>query len=92
MSLPKCTGSPLLVVRRAIMSFSTSSSIGHVFRNVLGAGAVVGEEDDERVVELAGLLERGEDAADALVHAVDLRRVDLHAAQRPGAELRVFLG
>ena len=63
-----------------------------VQRNVLGAGAVVGEEDDQRVVELAGLLERGEDPADALVHAVDLRRVDLHAAQRPGAELRVGLG
>ena len=64
----------------------------HVLRNVLGAGAVVGEEDDQRVVELAGLLERSEDPADALVHAVDLRRVDLHAAQRPGAELRVGLG
>ena len=55
--------------------------------NVLGAGAVVRQEDDQGVVELAGLFQRGDDAADALVHAVDLRGIDLHAAQGPFAVL-----
>ena len=58
-------------------------------RDVLRAGAVVGQEDDQGVLELAGLLERLNDAADALVHAVDLRRIDLHAAQQPFAMLRL---
>ncbi len=39
-------------------------------------------------VELAGAPQRLDDAADALVHAVDLRGVDLHAAQQP----RLVLG
>ena len=60
---------------------------GDAVGNVLGAGAVVGQEDDQGVVELAGFLQRREDAADALVHAVDLRGIDLHAAQRPFAVL-----
>ena len=36
---------------------------------------------------LAGVFQRLEDAPDALIHAVDLRGVDLHAAQRPFAVL-----
>ena len=37
------------------MSLSTSSSTPSRLPDVLGAGAVVGQEDDQRVVELAGL-------------------------------------
>ena len=61
---------------------------GHVLGDVLGAGAVVGEED-RSACRRAGPVrsQRVEDAADALVHAVDLRRVDLHAAQQPGLVL-----
>ena len=54
-----------------------------ILGNVLGAGPVVGEKDDERVVESPGVFERLEDAADPLVHAVHLRRVHLHATQQP---------
>src|SRR3954464_1689520 len=60
--------------------------------NVLRAAAVVREEEDERVVELAGFFERRQDAADALVHAVDLRRINLHAAQQPVAALGLAPG
>ena len=55
----------------------------HPFGDVFGAGAVVGQEDDQRVVELAVVLQFLDDAAYALVHAVDLRGVNLHAAQQP---------
>ena len=63
---------------------------GDVLGNVLGARAVVGEENDERVVEDAVALERLQDAPDALVHAVDLRGVDLHAAQEPRLVIRIL--
>ena len=66
-----------------IDEFSRGDALGNVF----GTGAVVRQEDEQRIVELAGLFERSDDAADALVHAVDLRGIDLHAAQRPLAVL-----
>ena len=62
---------------------------GDAFRNVFGAGAIVGQEDDQRVLKLSGLFQRGDDPADTLVHAIDLRRIDLHAAQGPFAVLRL---
>ena len=49
----------------------------------LGAAAVVLQEQDQRVVELAGPLQLRDDLADALVHAVDHRRVDFHARALP---------
>lgn len=45
----------------------------------LGAAAVVGEEHDKGVVGLPRALNFGEYASDALVHAVDLGRIDGHA-------------
>ena len=56
---------------------------GRGFGNVLGARAVVGEKDDQRVVGQAIALERSENAADSLVHPVDLRRVHFHATKEP---------
>ena len=49
-------------------------------RPALAAGAVVGEEDDDRVVPLAHLLQRGPQSAEVLVDPVDHRRVDSHVA------------
>jgi len=46
----------------------------------LGAGSVVGTEEDEGVLELAFGFEVSEDAADVLVHAVDHGGEDGHAA------------
>jgi hypothetical protein len=43
------------------------------------AAAVIGEEEDEGIIEAAGLLEGVEDAADALVHGIDHGGVDGHA-------------
>ena len=51
---------------------------GNVIHRV-AVGAVVGQEEDEGVVELAGLLQVVEHAADVLVHVVDHRRVYRHA-------------
>ena len=53
-----------------------------------GAAAVVGEEKDERVFELPALAQVRDQAADIVIHAVDLGRVHGHAI----VELRVFLG
>ena len=61
---------------------------GHAFGNVFRAGTVVGEEEDDGVLELPVAAQRFDDAPDALVHPVDLRRIDLHAAQQP----RLVLG
>ena len=44
----------------------------------LGGGAVVGDDHDQRVVELADLLERVEHAAEVVVAVGDEARVDLH--------------
>ena len=54
----------------------------------LGAAAVIGEEKDERVFELPALTQMRDQAADIVIHAVDLGRVDGHSI----VELRVFLG
>src|SRR5262249_41704200 len=43
---------------------------------LLGAGAVVAGEEDQRVLPLALLAKLVEDAADLAVHPVDHRRVD----------------
>ena len=61
-------------------------------RDLLGAAAVVGQEEDQRVLPLVGLAQRVEDATDALVHAVDLRGVDLHAPHLPLFVLGVLPG
>ena len=53
---------------------------------------VVGEEDDDRVVELALVLECLDHPADVDVHPVDHRRVDLHLARGDGALVGGELG
>ena len=58
-------------------------------RLALARGAVVGQEHEDRVVGLAQLLERGVEAPDRLVDAVDHRREDLHV---PGVERLVGAG
>ena len=68
----------------------------------LGAAAVVGQEEDQGVVETAGFLECRHDLANAPIHAVDLGGIDLHRALepgpflagniRPGGHARVALG
>ena len=55
-------------------------------------GAVVGQEDHQRVVELPALLQLSQHAAHTLIDAVDLRRIDLHAPQLPGLVLGVGPG
>ena len=55
---------------------------------VVGAGTVVGEEEDQGVVEFAGLLEVGDQAAEFLVDAVDQCGVGGHAAGFPVADRR----
>ncbi len=47
------------------------------------AGAVVLQEEDQRVVQLSGPAQFGDDPPDPLVHPVDHRRVDLHAPRLP---------
>lgn len=54
---------------------------------VVGAGSVVGEENDEGVVEFARRFEIGDDAAGLLVDAVDERGLGGHAAGFPILEL-----
>ena len=54
---------------------------GDALGNVLGAGAVVGQEDDQGVVELTGLFQSRDDEADDLVHAVDMGGIEVHAEQ-----------
>ncbi len=46
----------------------------------LGAGTVVGEEEDQRVLECVHREELVEDPADLAIHPVDHRRVDRHLA------------
>ena len=87
--MPKRTGLPLARLCLGDHQLVDQFARGDAFRNVLGTGAVVGQEDDQGVVDLAGFFQRGDDAADALVHPVDLRRINLHAAQRPFAMLGV---
>ena len=53
------------------------------------AGAVVGGDEDQRVVELADALERVDDSADLVVDVFHLGREDLHLA---GVELRCSFG
>ena len=55
----------------------------------LGRGAVVGDHHDQRVVELADLLERVEDAAEVVVGMGDEAGVDLH---HPGVEAPLVVG
>ena len=55
----------------------------------LGRGAVVGDDHDQRVVELADLLERVEDAAEVVVGVRDEAGVDLH---HPGVEAPLVVG
>lgn len=43
------------------------------------AAAIISEEEDEGIIEAAGLLEGAEDAADALVHGIDHGGIDGHA-------------
>ena len=50
---------------------------------LFGATTVVGQEEDQRVVHHAALLQRVDDVADRLVHQLDLCRIDLHAARLP---------
>lgn len=50
----------------------------------LGAGSIVGEEDDEGVVEAVGLFEVLDDSSDLLIHAVDHGGVDGHFAGLEG--------
>jgi hypothetical protein len=55
----------------------------------LGRGAVVGDHHDQRVVELADLLERVEDATEVVVGMGDEAGVDLH---HPGVEAPLVVG
>ena len=65
--------------------------------DLLGAAAVVGEEHHQRVVLRSDHPQLCEDAADVLVHPIDLRRVHRHAEIElvlvlglfPGRRLRV---
>lgn len=57
-------------------------------RTALGGAAVVGGEDDDRVVELAEFVQGVDDASDALIDRVDHRRVHLHVAGEPGLHFR----
>jgi hypothetical protein len=50
----------------------------------LGATAVVLQIKDERILELAGLLQLRDHPRDALVYAINHRRIHLHAAHFPG--------
>ena len=53
---------------------------GYAFWNILRTGAVVRQEDDQGIIDLAGFFQGLQDAPDALIHAIDLRGIDLHAA------------
>ena len=58
--------------------------VDRAVRAALAAGAVVGDEDDERVLALAGLLEVVEQAPDLVVGVREEPGVDLgHAAEQP---------
>jgi hypothetical protein len=71
-------------------------------RSALGARAGVGDQHDQRVVELAELLEEGDQAADVVVGVLEEAGEDLHHAgvqtalvvgQRvPGRDVRIPLG
>ena len=50
---------------------------------LLAAGAVVGQEDHERVVERGGALDRVDHAPDRAIHRRHHRGVDLHPARLP---------
>ena len=50
---------------------------------LLAAGAVVGQEEDEGVVERGGALERADHAPDRAIHRRDHRGIDLHPAGLP---------
>ena len=60
-----------------------SVEAGAVARGVLGAGAVVGEKQDQGVVELVVLFQLFDDAPDALIEAVDHGGVNGHGAGVP---------
>jgi len=47
-------------------------------RPALRAGAVVGDGDDQSVVELADFLQEGDQLADVVIDVFKIRRVDLH--------------
>ena len=70
--------------RAAVEGLTWDREAGPPFRQNLGATAVVGQEQDQRVVETAGLLQRRDDLAYAPIHAVDLGGIDLHRALEPG--------
>lgn len=53
----------------------------------LGAGAVVRQEEDQGVLVLAALLEIGDDVTDRLIHAVDGRGINRHAAREISASV-----
>ena len=81
---------PLEVVERLGDAVPVAELVHDPVQAALGRRAVVaGDVDDERVVELAGLLDRLDDAADLVVGVLDRGAEDLHPA---GADLLVDVG
>jgi hypothetical protein len=76
----------------AVAGFVGDMASGGFGAEDFGATAVVGEHEDEGVVELVGFAESAEDAADVLVHAVDHGGVNGHAAHLPFLIGSVFPG
>ena len=66
-----------------------SISLNEPVDAALGRGAVVGDDHDQRVVELADLLERVEDAAEVVVGVRDEAGEDLH---HPGVQPPLVVG
>ena len=71
-----------LVLDRHLTPLNIATSLGVPIQRALGAGAVVAVDvDDQRVVELAHVLDRLDHAADLVVGVGHVRGEDIHLAE-----------